>query len=96
MQGLPDVLTLGDLSVVYQPIVSLATMEPFAHEALVRSNSPHWINPPKLFDEAIQSRCVGALGRAIRELSTTALPRDATLSQRASERVRRVVARAAG
>ena len=41
MQGLPDVLTLGDLSVVYQPIVSLATMEPYAHEALVRSNSPH-------------------------------------------------------
>ena len=74
MQGLPDVLTLGDLSVVYQPIVSLATMEPFAHEALVRSNSPHWINPPKLFDEAIQSRCVGALGRAIRELSTMHCP----------------------
>ncbi|MGB5351223.1 MAG: EAL domain-containing protein [Polyangiales bacterium] len=74
MQGLPGVLTLGDLSVVYQPIVSLATMEPFAHEALVRSNSPHWINPPKLFDEAIQSRCVGALGRAIRELSTTHCP----------------------
>jgi len=74
MQGLPGVLTLGDLSVVYQPIVSLATMEPFAHEALVRSNSPHWINPPKLFDEAIQSRCVGALGRAIRELSTTYCP----------------------
>ena len=74
MRGLPDVLTLGDLSVVYQPIVSLATMEPFAHEALVRSSSPHWINPPKLFDEAIQSRCVGALGRAIRELSTTHCP----------------------
>ena len=74
MRGLPDVLTLGDLSVVYQPIVSLATMEPFAHEALVRSNSPHWINPPKLFDEAIQSRCVGALGRAIRELSTMHCP----------------------
>jgi EAL domain-containing protein (putative c-di-GMP-specific phosphodiesterase class I) len=74
MQGLPGVLTLGDLSVVYQPIVSLATMEPFAHEALVRSNSPHWIDPPKLFDEAIQSRCVGALGRAIRELSTTHCP----------------------
>ena len=74
IKGLPDVLALGDLSVVYQPIVSLSTMEPFAYEALVRSNSPHWINPPKLFDEAIQSRCVGALGRAIRELSTTHCP----------------------
>ena len=74
IKGLPDVLTLGDLSVVYQPIVSLSTMETFAHEALVRSNSPHWVNPPKLFDEAIRARCVGALGRAIRELSTNLCP----------------------
>ena len=64
-------LVEGELSVVYQPIVSLRTMEPFAYEALVRSNSPHWLNPPRLFDEAISSRCVGALGRAIRELATT-------------------------
>ncbi|MGB5694018.1 MAG: EAL domain-containing protein [Polyangiales bacterium] len=71
IKGLPGVLALGDLSVVYQPIVSLTTMEPFAYEALVRSNSPHWISPPSLFDEAITSRCVGALGRAIRELATT-------------------------
>ncbi len=69
-KSLPDVLTRGELSVVYQPIVSLTTMEPFAYEALVRSDSPHWINPPKLFDEAIKSRCVGALGRAIREIAT--------------------------
>jgi EAL domain-containing protein (putative c-di-GMP-specific phosphodiesterase class I) len=74
IKGLPGVLTLGDLSVVYQPIVSLQSTKPFAYEALVRSNSPHWINPPKLFDEAIQSRCVGALGRAIRELSTNHCP----------------------
>jgi EAL domain-containing protein (putative c-di-GMP-specific phosphodiesterase class I) len=74
MKDLPGVLTLGDLSVVYQPIVYLNSMKPFAYEALVRSNSPHWINPPKLFDEAIQSRCVGALGRAIRELSTNHCP----------------------
>ena len=45
-------------------------MEPFAYEALVRSDSPHWVNPPQLFDEAIRSRCVGALGRAIREIAT--------------------------
>ncbi|KPK14877.1 MAG: hypothetical protein AMJ62_11575 [Myxococcales bacterium SG8_38] len=71
VDGLPGVLVEGELSVVYQPIVSLRTMEPFAYEALVRSNSPHWLNPPRLFDEAISSRCVGALGRAIRELATT-------------------------
>lgn len=66
-------LVQGELSVVYQPIVALGTMEPFAYEALVRSNSPHWHSPPKLFDEAIRSRCVGALGRAIRELATSQL-----------------------
>jgi EAL domain-containing protein (putative c-di-GMP-specific phosphodiesterase class I) len=69
-KGLPGVLARGDLSVVYQPIVSLTTMEPFAYEALVRSDSPHWVSPPKLFDEAIKSGYVGALGRAIRELAT--------------------------
>lgn len=71
MKDLPGVLVRGELSVVYQPIISLETLEPFAYEALVRSNSPHWVSPPQLFDEAIQSRCVGALGRAIRELATT-------------------------
>ena len=71
VKGLPGVLSRGELSVVYQPIVSLTTMEPFAYEALVRSDSPHWTTPPKLFEEAIKSRCVGALGRAIREIATT-------------------------
>ena len=71
VKGLPGVLTRGELSVVYQPIVSLTSMEPFAYEALVRSSSPHWISPPQLFDAAIKSRCVGALGRAVRELATT-------------------------
>ena len=46
-------------------------MKPFAYEALVRSDSPHWINPPHLFDEAIKSGYVGVLGRAIREIATT-------------------------
>lgn len=71
IKSLPGVLARGDLSVVYQPIVSLSTMKPFAYEALVRSDSPHWTNPPKLFDEAINAGCVGALGRSIRELATT-------------------------
>lgn len=71
LDGLPGVLERGELSVVYQPIVSLDSFEPFAYEALVRSNSPHWMGPPRLFEEAIESRCVGALGRAIRELATS-------------------------
>lgn len=74
LSGLPGVLSRGELQVVFQPIVSLDTMRPFAYEALVRSNSPHWAGPPKLFEEAIKSQCVGALGCAIRELAVQGCP----------------------
>ncbi|MEZ4286594.1 MAG: EAL domain-containing protein [Polyangiales bacterium] len=74
LDKLPQVLSQGELRVVYQPIVSLATLKTFAHETLVRSTSPNWTSPPRLFEEAIHSQCVGALGRAIRELSIRNCP----------------------
>ncbi len=74
LSALPGVLSRGELQVVFQPIVSLDTMRPYAYEALVRSNSPHWAGPPKLFEEAIKSQCVGALGCAIRELAVQGCP----------------------
>ncbi len=67
--NVPDVLAVGNLKVVYQPIVNLRTRRVFAYEALVRSSSPHFQGPPALFDEALRSRHLGALGRAIRELT---------------------------
>ena len=66
---LPDVLSTGELRVVYQPIVEFGTMKPFAYEVLVRSTSPSWQSPPQLFEEAIRSGHCGALGRAIREMA---------------------------
>lgn len=66
---IPGVLSTGDVSVVYQPIIDLGSGGIFAYEALVRSNSPLWQNPPALFDEAIRSDCCGALGRQIREMA---------------------------
>ena len=71
---IPSVLSVGSLSVVYQPIVSVADKAVFAYEALVRSDSPHFQSPPELFTEAVRSQCCGALGRIIRELATTGCP----------------------
>ena len=71
---LPAVLAQGEVSVVYQPIVTLPDLKIFAYEALVRSTSPHWTTPPRLFEEAIKSRCCGALGRVIRQMAVQHCP----------------------
>jgi len=70
----PAVLAVGELKVVYQPIVDLRRRSIFAYEALVRSTSPHFQGPPALFTEAIRSRYCGALGRAVRELTVERAP----------------------
>jgi EAL domain-containing protein (putative c-di-GMP-specific phosphodiesterase class I) len=70
----PAVLAVGELKVVYQPIVDLKKRKVFAYEALVRSTSPHFQGPPALFTEAIRSKYCGALGRAVRELTVERAP----------------------
>ncbi|HEY6879917.1 MAG TPA: EAL domain-containing protein [Polyangiales bacterium] len=70
----PDVLAVGELNVVYQPIVDFKRHGIFAYEALVRSTSPHFQGPPSLFTEAIRSRYCGALGRAVREITVERAP----------------------
>lgn len=67
-------LAVGNLTVVYQPIIDLKKRTIFAYEALVRSTSPHFQGPPALFTEAIRSRYCGALGRAVRELTVEKAP----------------------
>lgn len=67
-------LAVGNLTVVYQPIIDLKKRAIFAYEALVRSTSPHFQGPPALFTEAIRSRYCGALGRAVRELTVEQAP----------------------
>ena len=61
-----------DLSVVFQPIVRLATMKLFAYEALTRCSVPAYSNPMKLFERACRDGCCGRLGRAIREIAIPA------------------------
>lgn len=67
--ALQSMVTAEDLRVVFQPIVDLATGHPFACEALVRCRIPAFQPPPKLFDHAVQTKCVGRLGRLIREIA---------------------------
>lgn len=73
-ERVPAVLAVGELSVVYQPILDLKRRSIFAYEALVRSSSPHFQGPPAMFTEAIRSRYCGALGRAVRELTVESAP----------------------
>lgn len=58
-----------EMKVVFQPIVELEQGEVFAYEALVRSTTSHFADPPSLFQAAVASRCVGELGRLIRNMA---------------------------
>ena len=67
--ALRSTLAAEDLQVVFQPIVDLATGEPYACEALVRCRLPAYQSPPQLFEAAVRDGCVGRLGRLIREIA---------------------------
>lgn len=58
-----------DLSVVFQPIIRMATGRLFANEALVRCRATDFASPPELFARAMGAGCVGRLGRMIREIA---------------------------
>ena len=55
--------------IVFQPLVDLRDGSIFAYEALLRSKSPHFNSPVKMFEAAVQNNCVGALGRAARKMA---------------------------
>ncbi|MFT5356912.1 MAG: EAL domain-containing protein (putative c-di-GMP-specific phosphodiesterase class I) [Polyangiales bacterium] len=71
---IPQVLSAGEINIVYQPIVDMSSGELFAYEALVRSSSPHYQSPVELIAEAIRSNVCGAVGRIIREIATKNCP----------------------
>jgi EAL domain-containing protein (putative c-di-GMP-specific phosphodiesterase class I) len=58
-----------ELSIVFQPIVSMLDGELFAYEALVRCTRPEFASPPVLFERAVSAGCVGRLGRMVREIA---------------------------
>lgn len=71
---MPSVLISGDIHVVFQPIVEVASGKTFAQEALLRSTSPNFMSPPALLAEAGRSGAIGAIGRIVRELATQGCP----------------------
>jgi EAL domain-containing protein (putative c-di-GMP-specific phosphodiesterase class I) len=62
-------ITVGDLGVVFQPIVDVSNGKTFAHEALVRCKRPEYAAPPVLFERAVEENACGRLGRLIREVA---------------------------
>ena len=69
-----DVAKQRLLFVVFQPIVDLKTGRPFAYEALVRSKSNVFPDPPSILSAAIESKAMGKIGRVIRELAADDCP----------------------
>jgi EAL domain-containing protein (putative c-di-GMP-specific phosphodiesterase class I) len=62
-------ITVQDIDIHYQPIVSLRTGKLFALEALVRCKWPEYRNPTELFARAVQEKSTGRLGRPIRDVA---------------------------
>jgi EAL domain-containing protein (putative c-di-GMP-specific phosphodiesterase class I) len=58
------------LSVEFQPIVNLVTGDTLAYEVFARCRSEGLIDPQELFARAMFEKCVGELGRTIREIAT--------------------------
>lgn len=56
-----------DLAIVFQPIVSIATRQVFAYEALARCSWPDLTNPETLFQRASEQAACGRLGRLVRK-----------------------------
>jgi EAL domain-containing protein (putative c-di-GMP-specific phosphodiesterase class I) len=67
-------IAMGALSIHYQPIVDLRTRKLFAYEGLARPTSGVFSGPLDLFDAALESHCVGELGRFLRHIAVAGGP----------------------
>jgi EAL domain-containing protein (putative c-di-GMP-specific phosphodiesterase class I) len=67
--ALEGLVRADELSVVFQPIVSMSDGSLFAYEALVRCTRREVASPPVLFERAVSAGCVGRLGRMVREIA---------------------------
>jgi EAL domain-containing protein (putative c-di-GMP-specific phosphodiesterase class I) len=63
-----------DLSVVFQPIVTMSSGATFAHEALLRCRLPQFQSPQVLFERAADMGCAGRLGRIMRDIAVPLAP----------------------
>ena len=78
MEGrIGEALSGGLIYVAFQPIVDLERRETFGVEALARCKSDAFLDASALIKEAFSTRCMGELGRALREMSVRTSPRSA-------------------
>lgn len=68
---LQEALDRGDIYIAYQPIVDLTTGSTFGYEALARSRAPAWKGPLELIAAAVDTHCMGELGRTLRHMAIT-------------------------
>jgi EAL domain-containing protein (putative c-di-GMP-specific phosphodiesterase class I) len=71
---LQDAVEARQLFVALQPVVDLHRREIFGYEALVRSRTPHYPDPPSILRAATESRYLGQMGRVIRDMAVKACP----------------------
>ena len=86
--ALQRLVSVEDLSVVFQPIVNLASGSLFAYEALVRCSKPELKNPLVLFERAVSAGCVGRSARTGDERETNPARAMNTTAKRPGRRAR--------
>ena len=69
-----ELLAQRQMYIVFQPIVDLQTRQIFANEALLRCKSPEFEGPLSILTSAVQSNCMGELGRKLREMTINSAP----------------------
>jgi len=69
-----EALDAGQIYIAFQPIVDLERRETFGYEALARCKSEAFADAPALIHEAFTTRCMGELGRSLREMSVRTSP----------------------
>jgi EAL domain-containing protein (putative c-di-GMP-specific phosphodiesterase class I) len=69
-----DMLAGAGLSVVFQPILDLERSRVFAFEALARTTSKAFPNPPALLAASVEQNCCGELGRVLRMMAVEGCP----------------------
>lgn len=74
VEAIAEILELGELEVVFQPIFDVRAGNAFGYESLSRSPTEIFAGPLEMFHAAAASRQVGKLGRLQREISIREAP----------------------
>ena len=74
---LNEAIAAGEVYVAFQPIVNFERRDIFGYEALARSRSVDFKDAHAVIHEALESGCIGELGRELRAMAVHSGPRTA-------------------